>query len=48
MVEMDSKYPGYGFAKHKGYTTAAHTSALQELGVSDIHRASFANVALLN
>ena len=47
MVELDQQYPGYGFAKHKGYITAAHTSALKELGVSDIHRKSYANVAAL-
>ena len=47
MVELDQQYPGYGLAKHKGYITAAHTSALKELGVSDIHRKSYANVAAL-
>ena len=47
MVELDGQYPGYGFAKHKGYITAAHTAALKELGVSDIHRKSYANVAAL-
>ena len=47
MHEMDVKYPGYGFAKHKGYATAAHTAALQELGITEIHRQSFANIAAL-
>lgn len=47
MVKLDSEYPGYGLAKHKGYITAAHTKALGELGVSDIHRKSFANIAEL-
>jgi ribonuclease HII len=47
MREMDLKYPGYGFAKHKGYITAAHTRALEKFGVTDIHRRSFKNVALL-
>jgi ribonuclease HII len=47
MVKLDSKYPGYGLAKHKGYITAAHTKALGELGVSTIHRKSFANIAAL-
>ena len=47
MVKLDSKYPGYGRAKHKGYITAAHTKALGELGVTDIHRKSFANIAAL-
>ena len=45
MREMDAKYPGYGFARHKGYITAAHTSAITRLGVLDIHRKSFANIA---
>ena len=47
MVKLDAKYPGYGLAKHKGYITAAHTKALGELGVSEIHRKSFANIAAL-
>ena len=47
MVKLESKYPGYGLAKHKGYITAAHTKALGELGVTDIHRKSFANIAAL-
>ena len=47
MVKLDSRYPGYGLAKHKGYITAAHTKALGELGVTDIHRKSFANIAAL-
>ena len=47
MREMDLKFPGYGFARHKGYITAAHTAALLELGVTKIHRKSFANIAAL-
>jgi ribonuclease HII len=47
LVELDAKFPGYGLAKHKGYITAAHTKALGELGVTDIHRKSFANIAAL-
>ena len=47
MVELDSLYPGYGLAKHKGYITAMHTNALEKLGVSDIHRKSYANIARL-
>ena len=47
MVKLDSRYPGYGLAKHKGYITAAHTKALGELGVTEIHRKSFANIAAL-
>lgn len=48
MIEMDAQYPGYGFAKHKGYITAVHTKALGELGVTPIHRRSFANVAAIS
>ena len=47
MVKLESKYPGYGLANHKGYITAAHTKALGELGVTEIHRKSFANIAAL-
>ncbi len=41
MVEYDRRYPGYGFAEHKGYATAAHRRALRELGPSPIHRLSW-------
>lgn len=41
MTEMDALYPGYGFAKHKGYPTKEHYRALDELGPSPIHRQSF-------
>ncbi len=44
MVELDARFPGYGLAKHKGYPTKAHLSALKELGVTEIHRRSFAPV----
>ncbi len=47
MREMDEMYPGYGFAGHKGYITAAHTAALKEKGVTPIHRRSFSNIAAL-
>lgn len=47
MSELDLEYPGYGFARHKGYITSAHTKALAELGVSEIHRRSYANIAKL-
>jgi ribonuclease HII len=47
MTELDQEFPGYGLAKHKGYITAAHTKALNELGVSKIHRRSYANIAKL-
>jgi ribonuclease HII len=41
MMEMDIKYPGYGFAKHKGYPTKQHREALIKQGASPIHRLSF-------
>ena len=41
MLEFDRQYPGYGFARHKGYGTGAHMKALLELGPSPIHRRSF-------
>ena len=49
MQVLDAEYPGYGFAKHKGYGTAVHMEALQRLGPSPVHRRSYAPVkALLN
>jgi ribonuclease HII len=47
MVEFDCIYPGYGFAKHKGYPTRAHIIALNNLGICEIHRRSFAPVQRL-
>jgi ribonuclease HII len=44
LVALDAKYPGYGLAGHKGYPTKAHMAALNELGVTPIHRRSFAPV----
>lgn len=41
MEEYDTLFPQYGFAKHKGYGTAAHISALKEYGPCPIHRRSF-------
>jgi hypothetical protein len=41
MVDMDAVYPGYGFARHKGYGTEDHISALTRLGPCPIHRMSF-------
>jgi len=41
MLELDKKYPGYGFLKHKGYPTLAHREALKRLGPSPEHRRSF-------
>ena len=47
MVELDSKYPQYGFAHHKGYITAIHTAALKEHGPCIEHRRTFSNIAAL-
>lgn len=47
MLEMEEQYPGYGFAKHKGYGTKAHLEALQALGPCAIHRRSYAPVKKL-
>lgn len=41
MAEYDEMFPGYGFAKHKGYGTAVHIQAIRELGPCPIHRRSF-------
>ncbi|MEZ0347313.1 MAG: ribonuclease HII [Thermus sp.] len=45
MEELDRLYPGYGFARHKGYGTEEHQRALHALGPSPIHRRRFAPVA---
>jgi ribonuclease HII len=44
MIEMAAKYPGYGFAGHKGYGSAAHLDAIKRLGPSPIHRLTFGGV----
>lgn len=44
-LEMDERYPGYGFAVHKGYPTSAHFAALERLGPCPEHRQSFGPVA---
>ena len=44
MVEYDKEYPGYGFAKHKGYGTKDHYAGIRELGMCPIHRRSFLKV----
>lgn len=41
ITELDAKYPQYGFAKHKGYGTKAHTDAILKYGPCEIHRTSF-------
>lgn len=44
MLTLDCRYPQYGFARHKGYPTAEHLSALKAHGASPVHRRSFAPV----
>src|SRR5450759_2288438 len=44
MLSCDARFPGYGFARHKGYATADHLAALKLLGPCEIHRRSFAPV----
>src|SRR5438132_2687547 len=41
MTDLEAKYPGYGFANHKGYATPEHQQAIRELGPCPIHRRSF-------
>ncbi len=45
-LELDLRYPQYGFARHKGYGTAQHLAALKEHGPCDQHRRSFAPVRI--
>ena len=47
MVALEQDFPGYGFAKHKGYPTSAHLKALEILGPCVLHRRTFAPVANL-
>lgn len=47
MIALDQQFPGYGFARHKGYGTRAHLAALETLGVCAIHRTSYAPVRRL-
>lgn len=41
MIRLDQRFPGYGFARHKGYGTAAHREALRRLGPCPLHRRRF-------
>lgn len=47
MLELDTLYPGYGFAAHKGYGSAVHLKHLTCLGPSPVHRKTFAPVRRL-
>ena len=44
MDELDRRFPGYGFSRHKGYPTSVHLASLERLGVSPAHRRSYAPV----
>jgi len=44
MVEHDGRYPGYGFARNKGYGTAEHRAAILRLGLTPIHRRTFCHI----
>jgi ribonuclease HII len=48
MVDMDTAFPGYGFAEHKGYSTDEHSAALARYGPCVQHRYSYANVAAVS
>ena len=45
MISLEEAHPGYGFGQHKGYGTALHRARIAELGVSPVHRISYAPVA---
>ncbi|MCF4165128.1 ribonuclease HII [Zavarzinia compransoris] len=47
MVAAEAEFPGYGFARHKGYGTAEHSEALQRLGPTSFHRTSFSPIKAL-
>lgn len=47
MEQLDTRFPAYGFRVHKGYPTKAHLAALQQHGVSDVHRRTFGPVRSL-
>lgn len=48
MIRADMEFPGYGFAKNKGYGTKLHRDAIHEIGPCEIHRRSFAPISTLN
>ena len=45
MLRMEERYPGWEFAAHVGYSTPEHRAAIERLGVSPLHRMSFASIA---
>lgn len=48
MCKLNIKYPGYGFAQHKGYGTQQHALSLRKLGIAPVHRSSFYPISELN
>ncbi len=48
LIELDARYPGYGFARHKGYGTRIHQLALKSLGACEVHRRTFKPIRALN
>ena len=47
LIELDARYPGYGFARHKGYGTRIHQLALKSLGACEVHRHTFKPIRAL-
>jgi len=47
MQQLDARYPGYGFARHKGYPVREHVAALRKLGAAPVHRRSFTPVRVV-
>ncbi len=45
MIELDKKYPEYGYAKHKGYPTSAHIAAVKKYGIKDFYRFTFSPIS---
>lgn len=45
MIELDKKYPEYGYKKHKGYPTKAHIDAVKKYGVKDFYRFTFSPIS---
>lgn len=48
MIDLDERFPGYGFADHVGYGTRQHRAAIDSLGICPAHRRSFAGVGQLS
>ena len=47
LIDLDARYPAYGFARHKGYGTRIHQAALQSIGPCAIHRTTFKPISVL-